>query len=82
MAVLVQAYWAQVGVTLNIHANEWGTFSEVAMSNNADVFGMSWTWYPDPYFFLNKLLPLKNLAVSATVSTIPAPRSMNCCRRH
>ena len=55
MAVLVQAYWAQVGVTLNIHANEWGTFSEVAMSNNADVFGMSWTWYPDPYFFLNKL---------------------------
>lgn len=55
MAVLVQAYWAQVGVTLNIHASEWGTFSEVAMSNNANVYGMSWTWYPDPYFFLNKL---------------------------
>ena len=55
MAVLLQAYWAQVGVTLNIHASEWGTFSEVAMSNNADVYGMSWTWYPDPYFFLNKL---------------------------
>ena len=55
MAVLLQAYWAQVGVTLNIHASEWGTFSEVAISNNADVYGMSWTWYPDPYFFLNKL---------------------------
>lgn len=55
MAVLVQAYWQQVGVTLNIHASEWGTFSEVAMSNNADIYGMSWTWYPDPYFFLNKL---------------------------
>ena len=55
MAVLLQAYWAQVGVALNIHASEWGTFSEVAMSNNADVYGMSWTWYPDPYFFLNKL---------------------------
>ena len=55
MAVLLQAYWAQVGVTLNIHASEWGTFSEVAMSNNANVYGMSWTWYPDPYFFLNKL---------------------------
>ena len=55
MAVLLQAYWAQIGVTLNIHASEWGTFSEVAMSNNADVYGMSWTWYPDPYFFLNKL---------------------------
>ncbi|MGN0204287.1 MAG: ABC transporter substrate-binding protein [Coprococcus sp.] len=55
MAVLLQAYWQQVGVTLNIHASEWGTFSEVAMSNNANVYGMSWTWYPDPYFFLNKL---------------------------
>ena len=55
MAVLVQAYLAQVGVTVNIHASEWGSFSEVAMSNNADVFGMSWTWYPDPFFFLNKI---------------------------
>lgn len=55
MAVLLQAYWQQIGVTLNIHASEWGTFSEVAMSNNANVYGMSWTWYPDPYFFLNKL---------------------------
>ena len=55
MAVLVQAYLAQVGVTLNIHASEWAAFSEVAMSNNADIFGMSWTWYPDPFFFLNKI---------------------------
>lgn len=55
MAVLVKAYLEQVGVTLNIHASEWGTFSEVAMSNNADIFGMSWTWYPDPFFFLNKI---------------------------
>ena len=55
MAVLVKAYLEQVGVTLNIHASEWGAFSEVAMSNNADIFGMSWTWYPDPYFFLNKI---------------------------
>ena len=55
MAVLVKAYLEQVGVTLNIHASEWGAFSEVAMSNNADIFGMSWTWYPDPFFFLNKI---------------------------
>lgn len=55
MAVLLQAYWQKIGVTLNIHASEWGTFSEVAMSNNADTYAMSWTWYPDPYFFLNKL---------------------------
>ncbi len=55
MAVLVQAYWAKVGVKLNVHASEWGTFSDMAMSGNANVYGMSWTWYPDPYFFLNKL---------------------------
>jgi peptide/nickel transport system substrate-binding protein len=24
-------------------------------SGNADVYAMSWSWYPDPYFFLNNL---------------------------
>ena len=28
---------------------------EPSASGKADVFAMSWTWYPDPYFFLNKL---------------------------
>jgi peptide/nickel transport system substrate-binding protein len=61
MSVLVQAYLAQVGITVNIHAAEWGTFSDIAMSGNADMYGMSWTWYPDPYFFLNKMFSTEEI---------------------
>lgn len=56
MATIVQQYLkTNLNITLNIHTSEWGTFSEMASSGNADMYGMSWTWYPDPYFFLNKL---------------------------
>lgn len=56
MATLFQAYMkANLNVTVNINKSEWGTFSEMASSGNADIYAMSWTWYPDPFFFLNKL---------------------------
>lgn len=56
MATLFQAYMDQnLGVKVNIHTNEWGTFSEIGASGEADIFAMSWTWYPDPFFFLNKI---------------------------
>lgn len=55
LCTLLQGYWSQIGVKLNIHSNEWGTFSDMAASGNADTYAMSWSWYPDPYFFLNNL---------------------------
>lgn len=56
MATLVQAYLkTNLNVTVNIKKSEWGTFSEEASSGKADMYGMSWSWYPDPFFFLNKL---------------------------
>ncbi|WP_432403757.1 ABC transporter substrate-binding protein [Wukongibacter sp. M2B1] len=56
MATILQAYLKQnINVDLEIKTVEWGTFSEIASSGKADVYGMSWTWYPDPYFFLNKM---------------------------
>ena len=56
MATLVQAYLKQnLNVTVNIKKSEWGTFSEEASSGKADMYGMSWSWYPDPFFFLNKM---------------------------
>ena len=55
LCTLLQGYWSQIGVKLNIHSNEWGTFSDMAASGNADSYAMSWAWYPDPYFFLNNL---------------------------
>ena len=62
MATLVQAYLkTNLNVTVNINKSEWGTFSESASSGNADMYGMSWTWYPDPYFFLNKLFSSKEI---------------------
>ena len=62
MATLVQAYLkTNLNVTVNINKSEWGTFSESAASGNADMYGMSWTWYPDPYFFLNKLFSSKEI---------------------
>ncbi len=56
MATIVQQSLAEnLGITVNINASDWGTFSETAASGTADMYGMSWTWYPDPYFFLNQL---------------------------
>ena len=52
---MLQGYWSQIGVKANVSVNEWGTFSDTVCSGNSDVYAMSWTWYPDPYFFLNKL---------------------------
>lgn len=44
-----------LNIELEIHKSDWGTFSEAAAKGVADIYSMSWTWYPDPYFFLNKL---------------------------
>lgn len=55
LATLLQGYWSAIGVNVQISINEWGTFSDTVCSGNSDVYAMSWTWYPDPYFFLNKL---------------------------
>ena len=56
MATILQAYLKQnLNIDLEIKTSEWGTFSEIASSGQADMYGMSWTWYPDPFFFLNKM---------------------------
>lgn len=56
LASLFQEYLKQnLNVDVKINTSEWGTFSEIGASGQADVFAMSWTWYPDPYFFLNKI---------------------------
>ncbi|MFR3031668.1 MAG: ABC transporter substrate-binding protein, partial [Blautia sp.] len=34
---------------------EWGTFSDTCAGGKADVFAMGWSWYPDPYFFFDKM---------------------------
>lgn len=47
MATIVQQYLkTNLNIDLEIHSAEWGTFSEMASSGKADIYGMSWTWYP------------------------------------
>lgn len=54
MATILQAYLKQnLNVDVEIKTVEWGTFSDIASKGKAPIYGMSWTWYPDPYFFLN-----------------------------
>lgn len=56
LATIMQAELkASLNIDIEIHAGDWGTFSADASSGKADMYGMSWTWYPDPFFFLNKL---------------------------
>lgn len=62
LETLCQAYWAMIGIKLNTYFNDWGTFSDTAASGNADVYAMSWAWYPDPYFFLDNLFHSRNSA--------------------
>ena len=46
---------ANLNIDLVIHQNDWATLSSNASSGQCNMVCMSWTWYPDPYFFLNKL---------------------------
>ncbi len=55
LATMLQGYWMALGINAQVAVNEWGTFSDTVCSGNSDVYAMSWSWYPDPYFFLNKL---------------------------
>ena len=79
MATLFQAYLQQnLNVNVNINTSEWGTFSEIGASGQADVFGMSWTWYPDPYFFLNKLFYSGEIGSLATARVTIIPEVDKC----
>ncbi len=54
-STILQSYWQMIGVDLEINTVEWGTFSETGAGGNADIFAMGWSWYPDPYFFFDKM---------------------------
>ena len=55
LATMLQAYWSALGVNLTPVIGEWGSYSDAVCGGKADTYAMSWSWYPDPYFFLNNL---------------------------
>lgn len=42
-----------LNIDVNIQVSEWGTLTETVSNNNAEMNIGGWSWYPDPYFFLN-----------------------------
>ena len=55
LTTMLQGYWAALGVNVTPVIGEWGSFSDAVCGGKADAYAMSWSWYPDPYFFLNNL---------------------------
>lgn len=56
MATILQQYLKKnLNIDLEIKTADWGTFSDIASKGKAPIYGMSWSWYPDPYFFLNQI---------------------------
>lgn len=56
MATIIQSDLKEnLNIDLKINTAEWGTFSDVASKGKADLYGMSWAWYPDPDFFLYQM---------------------------
>lgn len=54
--VIIQDYLKKnLNIDVKINLLEWGTFSEVVSKGNAPMYAMSWTWYPDPDFFLYQM---------------------------
>lgn len=42
-----------LNIDVNIEVSEWGTLTDTISKNNAPMNIGGWSWYPDPYFFLN-----------------------------
>jgi peptide/nickel transport system substrate-binding protein len=42
-----------LNIDVNIKTSEWGTLTDTVSKNNAPMNIGGWSWYPDPYFFLN-----------------------------
>jgi ABC-type transport system substrate-binding protein len=62
MATIVQNYLKKnLNIDVDIKVSEWGTFSDIASKGKAGMFAMSWSWYPDPDFFLYQMFHSKQI---------------------
>jgi peptide/nickel transport system substrate-binding protein len=56
IATIFQQYMKEnLNIDIEIQTSQWGTFSATASSGNAPIYAMSWSWYPDPYFYLDQM---------------------------
>lgn len=43
-----------LNIDVNVNVSEWGTLTDTVASGQAPLNIGGWSWYPDPYFFLNQ----------------------------
>lgn len=43
-----------LNIDVNINVSEWGTLTDTISQGNAPMNIGGWSWYPDPYFFLDQ----------------------------
>lgn len=44
-----------LNINVNIIVQEWGTYSQTVSSGSAGMNIGGWSWFPDPYFYLNQI---------------------------
>lgn len=44
-----------LNIDININVQEWGTYSDTVSNGDAAMNIGGWSWFPDPYFYLNQI---------------------------
>ncbi|MCO7174854.1 ABC transporter substrate-binding protein [Sporolactobacillus kofuensis] len=61
IATIFQSQMKKIGINVSIKTVEWGTFSDTVSKAKAPMYIMSWSWYPDPDFFLYQMFDSKQI---------------------
>ncbi|ACS84080.1 ABC transporter substrate-binding protein [Musicola paradisiaca] len=60
-ATIMQQQLKSIGIDLSIKSMEWGSFSESVTKGQPTFYNLSWSWYPDPDFFLYQMFSSKQI---------------------
>ncbi|TKI02624.1 ABC transporter substrate-binding protein [Martelella alba] len=58
---IMQQQLKQIGIDLTVKSMEWGSFSEAVSKGQATFYNLSWSWYPDPDFFLYQMFSTQQI---------------------
>lgn len=79
MAQMLQYYWSQIGVTLNIKSSTMADWSAAVVDSwQADAvssYGVSWNSNPDPYGFLEKFFSSNTIHASSNAGGYTDPKA-------
>ncbi|WP_246494605.1 ABC transporter substrate-binding protein [Brenneria izadpanahii] len=58
---ILQQQLKKVGIEVSVKSMEWGSFSEMVSKGEPTFYNLSWSWYPDPDFFLYQMFSSKQI---------------------